>query len=372
VLHLHGLDDGERLPGPHRLAGGHVHGEHRAGHGGADGGVAAAGRAAPHGRGGLLGQRPGLTVPAEPGGLPVPGAREPDGPAVIGEDEVRAVEPGTGGHRPAVAGRDLRQSAHPHLGVPVAGPEAERRPRPPADPPPVRDFPRIAGRPGDEPRERGRGEHLGGHGGRAQRVRDAFGERRVQVARPHVGVAQQRAQERGVRRHAEDDGAGQRRVQPAQRRRAVLAPGDDLGEHRVVGARDRRARGQARVHADVLTRRLVQRQHRAPGRQEAARRVLRVHPRLERVAAGRGSGGERQGLARGHPELPLDQVKTRDELRDRVLDLEAGVHLHEEEVVGIPAVHDELDRARAHVADAAGRLHGGAAHRRAAGGIEER
>ena len=39
-----------------------------------------------------------------------------------------------------------------------------------------------------------------------------------------------------------------------------------------------------------------------------------------------------QGLAGGDAELPLDQVLAGDHLGDRVLDLQAGVHLHEEEV----------------------------------------
>ena len=52
------------------------------------------------------------------------------------------------------------------------------------------------------------------------------------------------------------------------------------------------------------------------------------------MAAGRGHGvgRERQPLAGGDPELPLDQVEAVDELGDRVLDLEPGVHLHEEEL----------------------------------------
>ena len=43
---------------------------------------------------------------------------------------------------------------------------------------------------------------------------------------------------------------------------------------------------------------------------------------------------ERQRLPRGDAELPLDQVEPGDELGDGVLDLQARVHLHEEELVG--------------------------------------
>jgi hypothetical protein len=70
---------------------------------------------------------------------------------------------------------------------------------------------------------------------------------------------------------------------------------------------------------------------------------------------------QRQGLAGGDPELPLDQVQAGDRLRDRVLDLEAGVHLDEVE----PAVggEQELDRAGTLVGRGQRRLDGGAAER---------
>jgi hypothetical protein len=37
-------------------------------------------------------------------------------------------------------------------------------------------------------------------------------------------------------------------------------------------------------------------------------------------------------LAGGDPQLLLDEVQAEDELGDRVLDLQAGVHLQEEEL----------------------------------------
>ena len=70
--------------------------------------------------------------------------------------------------------------------------------------------------------------------------------------------------------------------------------------------------------------------------------------------------GHRQRLARGHPDLPLDEVDAGDHLGHRVLDLQAGVHLEEEELA---VLVDELDRAGVVVADRLGRLHGGGAHR---------
>ena len=58
---------------------------------------------------------------------------------------------------------------------------------------------------------------------------------------------------------------------------------------------------------------------------------------------------DRQRLAGGDPDLLLDQVELGDHLADRVLDLDAGVHLHEAEVAVV--VEQELHRAGARVAD---------------------
>ncbi len=63
---------------------------------------------------------------------------------------------------------------------------------------------------------------------------------------------------------------------------------------------------------------------------------------------------------RRHPDLPLDEVDVGDHLAHRVLDLEAGVHLEEEELA---VLEDELDRPGAVVADRLRRLDRGLAHR---------
>ena len=69
---------------------------------------------------------------------------------------------------------------------------------------------------------------------------------------------------------------------------------------------------------------------------------------------------EGQRLTRRHPELLLDEVQARaghpdNQLRHRVLDLQAGVHLHEVRLVRPAAGDDELHGAGAHVADRLGR-----------------
>ena len=70
--------------------------------------------------------------------------------------------------------------------------------------------------------------------------------------------------------------------------------------------------------------------------------------------------GEVEGLARGDADLPGDEVEAGDELGDRVLDLEAGVHLEEEELA---VLVEELDGAGVVVAARLGDLDRGVAHR---------
>ena len=88
----------------------------------------------------------------------------------------------------------------------------------------------------------------------------------------------------------------------------------------------------------------------ADRRQKIALGILGVDARLdgvpvefERILR------ERQRLARGDAELPLDQVEPGDHFGDRMLDLQARIHLHE--VERAVAVDDELDRAGTDVAD---------------------
>ena len=100
---------------------------------------------------------------------------------------------------------------------------------------------------------------------------------------------------------------------------------------------------------------------------KSVRRILGVEPGLDRVARERELLlALRQGLAPGDPELPLDQVGAGHELGHRMLDLEAGVHLHEVEALRVEPVRDvgdELDRAGADIADRRGRAHRGRPHR---------
>src|SRR5262249_24862910 len=85
---------------------------------------------------------------------------------------------------------------------------------------------------------------------------------------------------------------------------------------------------------------------------------------LDRVAPRAQVGGPRPGLPVGDAQLGLDQVDPVDLFGHRVLDLQPGVYLHEEPVVGAVAGDDELHGAGAPVAAGSSGLAGrGADHR---------
>jgi hypothetical protein len=70
--------------------------------------------------------------------------------------------------------------------------------------------------------------------------------------------------------------------------------------------------------------------------------------------------------------LQLNQVDAGDHLGDRVFDLQAGVHLHEEKLVRAGPPDDELDGACAGVVDAAGGVASGRADARPGRRVEQR
>ena len=161
--------------------------------------------------------------------------------------------------------------------------------------------------------------------------------------------------------------------EPVERLLAGRAVGDDLGDHRVVPGADLIAGPHAAVDADRARRegrrsgegQVVE----PPGRrQEALAHVFGVDPGLERPAVDRQILLRHgQWLTAGHPQLQLDKIQSGDGLGDGVLDLQAGVHLHEPEAVFAQrsgAVDHELDRSRPGIADGPRRIGGGLAHGR--------
>ena len=172
------------------------------------------------------------------------------------------------------------------------------------------------------------------------------------------------AQVEGDRRgHALDQELGERPARPGEGLVAVAAPDHELGQEAVVEGRHDVARVDVRVEAHPGAARRRPAGHRAGGRQEVAVRVLGVDAKLDRVA---GDGHvvltEGKALAGGHADAGLDDVDAGHHLGHAVLDLHAGVHLHEVEVAR--RVEQELDRAGALVAGGDGGLDGGLAHAR--------
>mmetsp|Transcript_20450 Transcript_20450/g.48691 ORF Transcript_20450/g.48691 Transcript_20450/m.48691 type:complete len:295 (+) Transcript_20450:1044-1928(+) len=161
---------------------------------------------------------------------------------------------------------------------------------------------------------------------------------------------------------------GQRVRELPCRLHAVGAAGDNLCDHGIVVCPHLLSSLDAGVDADVA----AKAEPRPPGGDLPPRerprcwekvpgRVLRVQPRLDGMALGPEILlRERQTLPRGHAELQLHKVEPGDRLCDGVLDLQAGVHLHEEVLAG-GGVHDELDGAGIDISDGAGGRYGGGA-----------
>ena len=188
--------------------------------------------------------------------------------------------------------------------------------------------------------ERGGDEGDVGEAGRqvAVRRREPVEPRRVDLAGAHLGAVEEVEQERLVRRPAphDDRHLRQRPVQAGEGLVAVVAVGDDLGDHRVVLRRDDVALGDAGVDPDARPDRQREGLDRARRRREAPLRVLGVESGLDGVALRR----RRLALepaARGDVQLQLHEVETGRQLGDRVLDLQAGVDLEEGEAPARPA-----------------------------------
>ena len=130
----------------------------------------------------------------------------------------------------------------------------------------------------------------------------------------------------------------------------VVAPGDQLRDHRVVEDRHLAALVGAAVVAHARALRHAQALNAARRRQEAVVGILRVDAALDgvRLRAEQRLRIEVEPLAARDANLPLHQVHARHHLGDRMLDLQARVHL--EEVERAVLVEQEFDRAGVGVA----------------------
>ena len=135
-----------------------------------------------------------------------------------------------------------------------------------------------------------------------------------------------------------------------------LVMAGDLDQQRIVIRRNLRADiGAAAVHAHAVAAGRTVSRDLADIRQEVIARVLGRDAALERVAA-RGHVRlladadllVKQRIALGNQNLRTHQINAGQLLGDRVLDLNARVHLNKVVVAGL--VHQKLDRARGHIA----------------------
>ncbi len=138
----------------------------------------------------------------------------------------------------------------------------------------------------------------------------------------------------------------QRRGQPLQRLGAIGAGGDHLHQQRDRSAASPPARLDPAVAAGTpLARQRHARSARPVLGWKSRAGILGVDPHLDgRAARRRAPGRAASQLAGGLADHPLHQVDAGHLLGDAVLDLQAGVHLQEEELLGAGVDH-ELDRA---------------------------
>ena len=169
------------------------------------------------------------------------------------------------------------------------------------------------------------------------------------LARLEPRLVHHRRQERDVVAQALDVEVLQRPAHAGDGPGPSRRPGTELGDHRVVVHRDLVAFAHPGVVAHgvavvrALPGRIVAGQP-ADGRQELAIGVLRIDAAFHRPAVdGQVFLLERQGLAGGGTQHLFDQVQAGDQLGDRVLHLQAGVHFQEVEALVLAG--DELHRA---------------------------
>ena len=199
----------------------------------------------------------------------------------------------------------------------------------------------------------------------------AIEERRVGSSSRELGMAQRVDEQVSVGDHAVDLRPAERVGEQVCSLGARRRPRDHLGEHRVVERTDNRSVVVAAVDAHAGGLRHSKPVQRAARRDETGDDILRVETGLDRTPDDCGvHGGVGQPGTLRNLDLQPDEIETGDHLRDRVLDLEPGVDLEQEErALG---VHHELDRPRPDVAERRTRSSSSSAERLALGRRDHR
>jgi len=153
---------------------------------------------------------------------------------------------------------------------------------------------------------------------------------------------------------------------------AIGAMGDELGQQRVVIRRHPIARIEMTVDADPRALRPGELLDRPGAGKEVARRVLGVESQLDGGALQMDVFlAQPQGFAPGDAQHGLDQIDAGDHLGDRMLDLDAGVHLDEEELAA-GFVEQVFQGAGAPIAEAFGQAYRAGAEGLALGSAQDR
>ena len=133
------------------------------------------------------------------------------------------------------------------------------------------------------------------------------------------------------------------------RLRARWCVGDEFGDHRIVIDRDFTAFIHTRIVANgdavlyAFRRWAIDREAACRGH-EIARWIFGIDAGFDRPAIEFDVGLlEAEGFAIGRADHLLNEIDAGDEFRDRMLDLQAGVHLQKEKALVLAC--DELDRA---------------------------
>ncbi len=183
--------------------------------------------------------------------------------------------------------------------------------------------------------------HEPGHDGR----QFAFEKAGIHATTHERRNGQQCQQEVPVVADAIDRGCSQGGCHPAQRIRPIRAMHDDLREQGVVVDRHPITRHDAGVHPQ--RRRLrwkLQATDDPAGRQKLPQRIFGAQADFKRMPHALDRRlRQRQRFAGRHAQLPFHQIQPGDHLRDRVLDLQPRIHLHE--MQSATGITHELHRA---------------------------
>ena len=206
--------------------------------------------------------------------------------------------------------------------------------------------------------------------------RFARNQRRIQLRLCERWACDHVAQKLHIGRQADDMGLRQRRVHARQRLLTRSAVHDELGDHGVVEGAD----AVALAHAGINAHRVVGALERGADRQAVDMQCAGGGQKIVIGVLGANAGFDgvavdaqlvllqRQGLARGYPQLPLHQVLSGDGLGNRVLHLQTCVHLHKIKLhllgvcVATGLFDDEFHRTSPHILHRTRRFHRGLAH----------